>query len=322
MVNEKSEQIYTITTQSEEATNIAKPKMVSIITCSIKPEICQRMLNSVNQTIGVEYETIVFDNREKRFGLCAAYNNAAKEAKGDYLCFVHEDIVIETEDWGRGLIKFAENNNDCGAIGIAGGKYANRNFLSWCVPNHLIKVYDGRGSKNDLIYHYINPNNEIFSKAVCLDGVFLFVKKDIWENNKFDEKTFKDFHFYDADFSFSISQRYQNYVYFGMDIYHFSPGNIEKTYLENMYLFQKKWKCRLPYCLSGYNVSFRQELGTVNNIFYLYRKNGFSRIEIFKRIYKINGILFFVFFLCKRIKILLFNNILLSRSNKTSPYIG
>jgi len=281
--------------------------MISIITCSIKPDICQRMLESISKTIGMEYEAIAFDNREKKYGICKAYNEAAKEAKGDYLCFVHEDIIIKTSGWGKELVKFAEQNSDCGAIGIAGGKWANRNFINWCVSDHLVKVYDDKNQKKDycensLVYSYVNPDDEIFSKAVCLDGVFLFVKKNIWENNKFDEETFKDFHFYDEDFTFSISQKCQNYVYFGMDIYHFSARNVERTYCENMYLFQKKWKNKLPYCISGYKVSFRKELERAMYVFSLYRKNTFSRIESLKRIYEINGILFLVLFLLGCIK--------------------
>jgi glycosyltransferase involved in cell wall biosynthesis len=271
--------------------------------------MCQRMLESVSKTIGVEYETIVFDNREKKYGICKAYNEATKEAKGDYLCFVHEDVVIKTNSWGKELVKFIELNNDCGVIGIAGGKYANRNFISWYVSENLIKIHDGVDSgktndfgENDLVYKYKNPNNEIFSRAICLDGVFLFVQKEIWENNKFDEEIFKGFHFYDADFTFSVSQKYQNYVYFGIDIYHFSKGNVERTYCENMYLFQKKWKNRLPYCLPSYKISFLEELRKANQVFSLYRKNNFSKIESFKRIYKINGILFSIFLLLKILK--------------------
>jgi glycosyltransferase involved in cell wall biosynthesis len=287
--------------------------MISIITCSVKPEICRRMIDSVSKTVGAEYETVIFDNRERKLGISEAYNKAADTAKGDYLCFVHEDIVVKTDDWGKELIKFAERADDCGVIGIAGGKSANRNFLGWWnVPGKLIKVYDGVNSgdrldpETDLFYHYSNPNNELFSKAVCLDGVFLFVKRDVWENNKFDEKTFKGFHFYDADFSFSISQKYQNYVYFGMEIRHFSAGDIEKTFCDNMYLFQKKWKNRLPYCLPGYKVSFRQELVIVNDVYSLYKRNVFPGREIFKRIYRINGLLFsmlfFVYFSMRSLK--------------------
>jgi len=279
--------------------------MISVITCSIKPEICKRMLDSVSQTIGVEHETIVFDNRETKYGLCKAYNEAAKNAKGDYLCFAHEDIVIKTKGWGEKLTEFAEQSDKCGIIGVAGGRCAKRNFIDYGGPDRLIKIYDPGNFGNNLdpetnlFYHYSNPNNELFSKVVCLDGVFLFVKKSIWKNNKFDEETFKGFHFYDADFSFSISQKYQNYIYFGMDIYHFSSGNVEKTFCENMYLFQKKWKDRLPYCLPGYKISFMEELRRASQSFFLYRKNGFSKTESFRRIYEINDILFFIFLLFK-----------------------
>jgi len=281
--------------------------MISIITCSIKPDICQRMLDSICDTIGVEYEAIVFDNREKKYGICKAYNEAAREAKGDFLCFVHEDIVVKTNAWGKELIKFTEQTDNCGVIGIAGGKYAQRNFTTWCVYDHLINIYDARNRKQnycekDLIYQNKNPNGELFSEAVCLDGVFLFVKKSVWANNKFDEETFKGFHFYDADFTFSISQKRQNYVYFGIDIYHFSYGNIERIFCENMYLFQRKWKHKLPYCLPRYKVSFGDELQEAHSVFSLYKTNGFSRVECFKRIYEINGIFFFAVFLLKIIK--------------------
>jgi len=275
--------------------------MISVITCSIKPDICQRMLDSISETVGVEFETIVFDNREKNYGICKAYNEAAKTAKGEYLCFVHEDIVIKTNDWGKELVMFIEQNNNCGVIGIGGGKTVNRNFNGWWSSSkNLFNVYDCCGSgktmafsESDLSHKYKNPDNELFSKVVCLDGIFLFVKNDIWENNKFDENTFKDFHFYDADFSFNISQKYQNYVYFGMNIYHYSAGNIERTFCENMYLFQKKWKSKLPYCLQGKQPDFQEELKRAKYVFFLYTNNGFSYEESLSRISEINEITLF-----------------------------
>jgi glycosyltransferase involved in cell wall biosynthesis len=257
------------------------------------------MFDSISRTIGMEYEAIVFNNREKKYGICKAYNEAAKGAKGDYLCFAHEDIVIKTNAWGRELVKFAEQNCGCGAIGIAGGKWTNRNFFGWWSSDFLIKIHDGSDSdkqnnldESDLIYKYANPNNEVFSKAVCLDGVFLFVKKDIWENNKFDEDTFRGFHFYDADFTFSISQKYQNYVYFGIDIYHFSKGKADRAFYENMFLFQKKHKKKLPYYLPNDNFSFRQkikaECRNMRSIYRLYRENGFSCLQSLYRVLYIN----------------------------------
>ena len=279
--------------------------MISIITCSIKPDVCKRMLDSVSKTIDAEYETVVFDNREKQYGICKAYNEAAKNAKGDYLCFVHEDIEIRTNGWGKALIEFINETKNCGIVGLAGGHYAPRNFISWYADAKAVsmKIYDPRFSMNQALkYQYCNPANEVFSKVICLDGVFLFVKKELWQENNFDEKIFKGFHFYDADFSFSMAQKYQNYVYFGMDVYHFSGGNREKTYCENMYLFQRKWKGRLPYCLPEYKVSFREELRNASEILFLYRENGFSKTESYKRIFRNNGVLFFILFLAKQCK--------------------
>ena len=279
--------------------------MISIITCSIKPDVCKRMLDSVSKTVGAEYETVVFDNREKQYGICKVYNEAAKNAKGDYLCFVHEDIEIKTNGWGKTLIEFVNKTENCGIIGLAGGHYAPRNFISWCpdVKAISMKIYDPLLSGNqELIFKYYNPTNEVFSKAICLDGVFLFAKKELWQENNFDERIFKGFHFYDADFSFAIAQKYQNYVYLGMDVYHFSEGNMDSTYCENMYLFQKKWKNKLPYCLPGYKISFWDELRKANDVFLLNRKNGLPKIETYKRIYKINAILFLILFLAKQCK--------------------
>jgi len=275
--------------------------MISLITCSIKPEVCSRMLESVSKTIGTAYETIVFDNREKKYGLCKVYNEAAEKANGDYLCFVHEDIVIKTNGWGDKLIEFVTKTNDCGIIGMAGGHYAPRNFMTWHVNNTSpINIYDPTLSNNqEPVYSHCNPKNELFTKVVCIDGVFLFVTKAIWRENPFDESTFKGFHFYDADFSLTIAQKHQNYVYFGIDIYHFSSGKMEKTFCDYMYLFQKKWKRKLPYCLPGYKISFREEAGKAKKVFSLYRENGFSKMESYWRVFKINDIFLFLYFFAK-----------------------
>jgi len=51
---------------------------ISIITCSMKPELCSRMLESVKKTIGINFETVIFDNREKGYGICQVIITAPK----------------------------------------------------------------------------------------------------------------------------------------------------------------------------------------------------------------------------------------------------
>ena len=66
--------------------------MVSIIMCSRNPEMDKRLDENIKQTIGTEYEVVLVDNSAGRYGICGAYNEGVRRAKGDILCFMHEDI--------------------------------------------------------------------------------------------------------------------------------------------------------------------------------------------------------------------------------------
>jgi len=88
--------------------NAVKKNGVSLIVCAINLKLCEQMLESIKNTIGTEFETIVFDNNEARWGICNVYNHCASKAKYKYLCFVHEDVIMGTPDWGRMMIEFIE----------------------------------------------------------------------------------------------------------------------------------------------------------------------------------------------------------------------
>ncbi len=278
-------------------------KGISIIVCSVKPEECRKMLESVRSTIGTDFETLVFDNRTHNYGICQVYNQSAEKAKFPYLCFVHEDVIMATENWGKVLIDFAEATPDCGAIGFAGGTIVHKNFLGWVWgPSGRYRYYDRIGggkalSIDELSYSYNNPNNESFAKVITLDGLFLFISKDAWKEYPFDEDKIKGFHFYDADFSLGISQHRQNYACLSCDIYHLSGGNANITYYENMLGFQQKWKCRLPCTIDGAKIRMREELANAYHIYLQGRRYGMSRRMCIRHIIQINGIVFF-FLLC------------------------
>lgn len=59
--------------------------MVSIIICSVSPLLLEDLKQNIAQTIGVEYEIIAIDNREKRWPIAKAYNYGAQQAKYPYL---------------------------------------------------------------------------------------------------------------------------------------------------------------------------------------------------------------------------------------------
>jgi hypothetical protein len=74
-----------------------------------------------------------------------------------------------------------------------------------------------------------------------------------------------------------------------MDIYHFSKGNIDRAFYENTFLFQKKWKYKLPYSSGGGVPSYKTELYMAKHIFFKSVSLGFSIEDIVKQIYEING---------------------------------
>ena len=277
---------------------------ISIITCSVKPEICEKMLESVKNTIGTNHETIIFDNREKNLGICQVYNTCASKANFPYLCFIHEDIIIPTPNWGTSMVSFVEKTPNCGIIGFAGGTVAKRNFLGWGLDSKgRYRYYDPcviEKSKvqirNGLSYKYNNPENEDFAKVVTLDGLFLFVKKVIWEEYSFDENEIKGFQFYDADFSFGIAQKYQNYVCLIADIYHFSGGKIDKAYYENARIFQNKWRSALPHIIGAQRINLIDEMNDAKRLFVQSIRYGFTLIETIEHFLRINGVFFFLVF--------------------------
>jgi len=290
---------------------------ISIIICSIKPERCKRTLFDISKTIGIEYETIVFDNREYNWGICKVYNYCAENAVSSYLCFMHEDVYIETKNWGRIIVDFMEKIIDCGVIGFAGGLEAKRNFSWWWSGEKIMNINDSYIGKNDEYFkfnfknhHYINPRNEAYSQVLCIDGLCQFVNKSVWKEIKFDEKNFTGFHFYDNDFSFAVAQKYKNYVLLNIDIYHDSSGTISKEYIENMFVFQTKWKKKLPLYLEN-SIKKKSKLDTMHSELkemveiFNYCKEKNIRKKYIEQIGKINGRLiipiFFIYYFLKKI---------------------
>jgi hypothetical protein len=281
-------------------------KGISVIICSIEPELSNQILESIEKTIGICYETLVFDNREKGWGICQVYNHCAKKAKFQYLCFIHEYIIITTQNWGKDMVEFADKTQNCGVIGFAGGTIVLKNFLLWGdgYPNNgRYRYYDaanGPGrvhSINELSLKYYNPENKNFAEVITLDGLFLFVRKEIWINNPFDEDRIKGFHFYDADFSFGAAQKYQNYVCMTADIYHFSGGTANKSFYENAMIFQKKWKTELSVIAGNQKNYFISEIAHSFSLCYNLIRHGYTIKECIKHTIEINGYIFFLLLL-------------------------
>lgn len=74
--------------------------MISCIICSRTSTISNELMQNISSTIGCEYEIITIDNSTNKHNIFQAYNEGIRRAKGEYLCFMHDDILYHTENWG------------------------------------------------------------------------------------------------------------------------------------------------------------------------------------------------------------------------------
>ena len=272
---------------------------ITVIISSVNPERCEETVKNIAETIGVEHQIVVFDNREHNWGLCKIYNHCAENANSPYLCFMHEDVLFGTDNWGNILINFAQTTPKCGIIGFDGSMQVLKNMYSWGYGESWGNVAHGRIEKNydnlKLNYkyhHYRNPNNEEFSKVIGIDGFFQFVKKDILNEIKYDEENFAGFHFYDIDFSFAVSQKYNNYVCFIVDVFHDSSGNLNAEFVKSMWTFQKKWNKELSLYINNNKSKLKKikaELRETVIIYDLCKKTSIKKIDYIKHLCIINS---------------------------------
>ncbi|MDO1451016.1 glycosyltransferase [Rhodocytophaga aerolata] len=235
--------------------------MLSIIICSRSENLLNEVSASIASTIGITYEIIAINNNEGKYGICEAYNIGASKSQYPYLCFMHEDILFHTQEWGSKVCKFLEDMN-VGLIGVAGGTVKPKNPSSWFVyasdynrVNILQHTWNG-----NKVHEYNNPKNEVQSAVITVDGVWFCCRKEVWEQNKFDQVTFNEFHFYDLDFSMQIHmQGYKVLVVYNIFIEHLSTGSMNKSWIRNCIKFSKKWSRNLPQSIEKYHTNKRRK---------------------------------------------------------------
>ena len=241
----ESRQIFTLLFYNNKLND---PPVISIVVCSINDILFENFQKSVSETIGTTYEIIKITNTNNVYCISEAYNLGAKQAKFEYLCFAHEDILFKTFNWGPLAIDLFNLDSNVGLVGIAGSKYKSLSPGGWATGfvfldcYNLIQCY---GDNKSL--QVANPDKGLqWAEVKTLDGVFLFTKKIIWDNHRFDEKTFNGFHGYDLDFCLQIGQTYKLLVSYQFIIEHISFGRINRAWILSSILLSKKWKNLLP----------------------------------------------------------------------------
>lgn len=201
--------------------------MISVIICSTSQRYLQQVQNSIRTTIGIGYEILFYDNSKVNKGICEVYNLLAEKARYPYLCFLHEDILFNTNNWGL-VIERIFKDETVGLIGVAGSKYKSQYFSGWYTGNiefdcEYIIHQDRITGKKEKVFLNDDPG-KILHEVVCIDGVFICARKHVWEKIKFNERDLKGFHFYDIDFSTRVSSFSKIVVTYEIEMVHLTQG--------------------------------------------------------------------------------------------------
>jgi len=237
--------------------------MISIILCSRKQNIPESLKENIAGSIGVEYELVVIDNSQNTYSILSAYNEGVSRAKYEYLCFMHDDILYHTQNWGEKVIAHFEDKK-VGVIGVGGCHFLSKypvSLVSWELAErnkfysfNYIQVY----KENDIVKSEMFNNFHQYSvNAVALDGMWFCMRRDLFEQRvlKFDEINFNGFHFYDFDICMQVhALKMETKIISDILIEHYSTGSFDKTWYDNAFVFYKKWKENLPISI-GLNLS-------------------------------------------------------------------
>ena len=243
--------------------------MLSIIVCSRNKSLSEIFVNNIVSTVGVEYEIIHIDNSESTYSIFSAYNLGIKKSKYPYLCFIHEDVLFHTKNWGDKIIAHLKDPKT-GIIGVAGGDFVPRVPASWGTlisPGNNVIQSDSSGKKTT--HQFSIPKDYSFTtrSSLIIDGLFLSMRSEMTDKIRFDENL-KGFHGYDYDISLqSIIAGYKNYVIYDVKVEHFSRGGTNILYFRNLILVYKKWEKYLP--LIGENVTDEEFKNTHGHLRFL-----------------------------------------------------
>lgn len=217
---------------------------LSVIICSIDADKCRDCTLSLKRTAGIGLDFHVIDNRDNPRPIAEVYNQAAAEASSPYLLFVHEDVIISSDGWGKELIgKLAAH--DTGVIGFAGSTLRVPVPGGWDQggPQYMRASlrHMEHGRECDVVHGRID--GETFRQVISVDGLAMAVRREVWAAHPFDVQSLDGFHCYDIDFSVAIAAAgYKNYVMYGVDVMHLSAGSYSDMWLRaTIDIFRDKW---------------------------------------------------------------------------------
>ena len=217
--------------------------MISVVYCTrqTNPEHKEHLIKSSGLHKHLEIIEII-NNGES---LTTAYNRGLKQATNDIVVFCHDDISIETKQWGNKLLKMFEKHPQYGILGVAGSKQMPVSGRWWETPRKMYGRVAHTHEGKTWLSTYSDDLNQEVEETVSVDGVFFAIDKTKIKK-PFNEEVV-GFHFYDVTFCF---ENYLEGVKVGVTtivrINHKSIGMTNDEWENNRQQFAENFKNNLP----------------------------------------------------------------------------
>lgn len=219
----------------------------SVVICSIDPVRFERVTANYRERLSdVPHEIIgIHDARS----LCEAYNRGVARARGQHLIFSHDDIAILTTDFSSRLLHALEESDIVGVAGTSWLTGETWGAAGWPFIHGLVVHPAANGGFKAAAFGWGEP---LVHGMQALDGLFLAVRRTVFEHHRFDEETFDGFHFYDLDFSFSAYQMGMRLsVAQNITVLHESGGHFGESWAQYAKRFLAKHRDNLPGIAGG-----------------------------------------------------------------------
>lgn len=213
-----------------------------------KPEFKKHLL----KTCGLDPKKVqiieIINVGDKSLTKC--YNDIIDASNNDIVIFTHDDVLIETTQWGKKMLKLFQDNEDFGIIGVAGSKFLPSEGKWWLNPKTMFGKVKHTNDNKSWLSEYSNDLGNTLEEVVVTDGVFFGVHTNRihYRDNKAFNEAIEGFHFYDVEFSFHnyIMKKSKVGVTTKVRINHFSIGQTNDQWEENRRIFIDIYKDNLP----------------------------------------------------------------------------
>jgi hypothetical protein len=215
--------------------------MISIVYCT--REHNQKHIDHLKKMAGhPKVEILEYINKGESLTKC--YNDFLDKTKFDIVVFLHDDIIIETTQTAKKLVKLFKDNPEYGVLGVAGTKNMPESGRWWDNKSKMYGRVAHTNKGKTWLSKYSDDLGNNIEEVVIVDGVFFAVHK---KRIKEDFGDIEGFHFYDIDFCF---RNHLKGVKLGVTtkirVNHLSIGMTNNEWEDNRVKFAEKYKDNLP----------------------------------------------------------------------------